>query len=246
MKATHAVILAGGLGTRISTLLGDVPKALATVGGRPFLEWKVNELTRNGITSATLLLGHGSAPITELLSTWQSKGRSRISLEVALDGPRLLGTGGALKQHIRSLPETFYLTYGDNLLDLPYQELQQMANQFPFASVIAVTDRIGSADTLNCLLCDGKVARHNKSGASEFNTLDYGVMLLQRQAVEAAAAQLNGPFDLSLILEALAEQGDLVAVMTRERYWEIGTPESLERLRDHVSTLAEQEVDRRR
>lgn len=235
MTTTHAVILAGGLGTRISSVLGEVPKALAPVGSKTFLQWKLSELFENGITTATFLLGHGSVAIREALSAHEACNQTTIDVEVALDGPTLLGTGGALAQHLESLPDAFYLTYGDNLLDLPYEALQERAAQTKLPCVLAVTHLIGAADRANCQVINGAVVRHDKTGAGEFTALDYGVMLLDRRSVEDAIAGLKGPFDLSRILGRLAERGQLAAAVTQMPYWEIGTAESLERLRAHVS-----------
>ena len=59
----EAIILAGGLGTRLAAKLNGVPKAMAPVAGRPFLEILLNQLKRAGCTRAVLSVGHLHAVI---------------------------------------------------------------------------------------------------------------------------------------------------------------------------------------
>lgn len=89
----HAVILLGGKGTRIAAHFPDRPKALVPVHGRPFLEWQLDWLKRNGIQRVQLAAGH----LAEVLATYLTT-RPPDGLEIALSRePEPLGTGGALK-----------------------------------------------------------------------------------------------------------------------------------------------------
>lgn len=221
---THAVVLAGGLGTRVSSVLGNRPKALADVAGRPFLDWKLDELERNSINHVTFLLGNGSEKIIEFLN-----GKDKaLEIHCIVDGPHLLGTGGALANALTHLPQNFFLTYGDNLLEMRYRELSKAAVRAETACALAVTADIGPADQPNSVVTGSKVSTYSKTYQANMTFLDYGVMLLNRFTVEAITQPLQPPFDLAAVLSMLADEGKLGAAITELPYWEIGTPQTLE------------------
>src|SRR6185295_12633734 len=91
----QAIILAGGLGTRLGARTRDLPKALLPIAGRPFLAWLVEALVRSGYRQLLLCIGHHGQQIVDHLGNGAGYG-----LEVAYsqDGERLLGTGGAIRQ----------------------------------------------------------------------------------------------------------------------------------------------------
>jgi len=64
-----AVILAGGLGTRLRKVVSDVPKSLAPIAGRPFLDWLLTALCRKGVDEVLLLLGYGAEKIMAFVGT---------------------------------------------------------------------------------------------------------------------------------------------------------------------------------
>lgn len=88
------VVLAGGLGTRISAITGNcIPKVLVDVAGRPFLDRKLHELAAQGVEEVILLTGHQGNMVQEHLAINPPIGLRVLCVD---DGPRLLGTGGAI------------------------------------------------------------------------------------------------------------------------------------------------------
>ncbi|MGH6660536.1 MAG: sugar phosphate nucleotidyltransferase [Rhodospirillales bacterium] len=101
LRDIDAVVLAGGLGTRIRRVLGGTPKLLASVGGRPFLEILVARLRQFGARRLVLGLGHGAHKVTAHLEAHPITGMDTV---VAVE-PKPLGTAGALRflrPHIES------------------------------------------------------------------------------------------------------------------------------------------------
>ena len=89
----QAVILLGGQGTRLAAQFPDLPKCLVPVAGRPFLEWQLDWLKRNGIRRVLLAAGHKAEVLEKHLA-----GRPADELDLFLSRePAPLGTGGALK-----------------------------------------------------------------------------------------------------------------------------------------------------
>lgn len=120
MKALrHAVIMAGGLGTRLAPLTNVVPKPLLPVGGQPVLELQLRHLRKCGIREVTLALNYKAELFRARLGDGRRLGlKLRYSIE---DKP--LGTAGPLTLLADRLHEPFLLLNGDILTDLDAREL---------------------------------------------------------------------------------------------------------------------------
>jgi D-glycero-alpha-D-manno-heptose 1-phosphate guanylyltransferase len=87
------IVLAGGLGTRLRGAVPDLPKCLAPIAGRPFLEWQLRSLAQRGISHFVLALGHGSEQVRDSLTQAWTSG---LSIEYVIER-EALGTGGATR-----------------------------------------------------------------------------------------------------------------------------------------------------
>jgi len=238
MKVTDAVVLAGGLGTRIRDTLGDVPKALADIHGKTLLARKLDELRANEISRAHILTGIGHAQVSEFLAVYRQS-HPFFQVFEHFDGDHPLGTGGAVFKVLPALPLHFFLTYGDSLLSLNYNLLEAAIQETGLPHAISATTNPGASDQFNCQVNDQRLIRYDKSGGSEMNSTDYGVLLFSRDQLNAEMATEVAPFDLGPIISRLAGQGQLSAVLTDERYLEVGTPRGLVEVRDHFETVSE-------
>ncbi len=137
----EAIVLAGGLGTRLRSVLPDAPKALAPIQGRPFLDYLLDYLASEGVKHACLALGYqadkileryGSSPLPVrpsegfLPQIGQWKG---LQLSASIEAEPL-GTGGALAQAIPHLqaPRLFILN-GDTFFPLPLSQMETYHTQ---------------------------------------------------------------------------------------------------------------------
>lgn len=89
----EAIVLAGGLGTRLRAKVSNVPKALAPIAGRPFLDWLLDDLRRHGIARVILATGYGS----EMIEDRYRAGHSGMSVAISRE-EKPLGTGGAIRR----------------------------------------------------------------------------------------------------------------------------------------------------
>lgn len=238
MKVTDAVVLAGGSGTRIRGTLGDLPKALAEVKGKPLLERKLDELRSNQISRAYILTGIGHLQVSAFLNSYR-KSHSSIRILEYSDGFQALGTGGALCRALPQLPAQFFLTYGDSLLGFDYQLLEVAAQQTGLPHAIATTTNPGPSDRFNCCVKDQRLIRYDKTGGEGMNSTDYGVLLCSRDDLAIEMESEVAPFDLSSTLSRLASRRQVSAVLTSERYLEIGTPQGLAHVRQHFNSVGE-------
>lgn len=223
----QAVILAGGLGTRMLPRTEIVPKILLPVAGRPFAEWLLERLGASGITEVVLCIGHLGGEVRRAL------GESRDGMRIGYveDGDRLLGTAGALRRALPALAETFLCTYGDSYLPFDYQAPLVDLRAHPEAlGTMAVFRNEDQFDRSNTEVQGEMVTRYEKQarGAPRDRSLDhidYGATALRREVI--AALPEGEPHDLAAVQRALAAAGKLRALVAERRFFEIGSPEGL-------------------
>jgi Nucleoside-diphosphate-sugar pyrophosphorylase involved in lipopolysaccharide biosynthesis/translation initiation factor 2B, gamma/epsilon subunits (eIF-2Bgamma/eIF-2Bepsilon) len=110
-KLTEAIILAGGLGTRLRSAVPDLPKCMAPVNGRPFIAYVIQHLQQQGIENFIFSLGYKHEFFIKFLSEQFSGLSYRLSIE---DEP--LGTGGAIQFACsKASAENIVITNGDTL-----------------------------------------------------------------------------------------------------------------------------------
>jgi D-glycero-alpha-D-manno-heptose 1-phosphate guanylyltransferase len=120
----EAIILAGGLGTRLRSSVPDLPKCMAPVGGRPFIAYITDYFRRAGIERFVFALGYKSAAFEEFFAREFAEGSYAVSLE---DSP--LGTGGAIRQACTVATENNVLVLnGDTFFRIDLAELSAFHN----------------------------------------------------------------------------------------------------------------------
>ena len=111
----QAVILAGGKGTRLRERLGDLPKPLVDIGGKPLLQRQLELLRKHGYTHAVLLVSHSYEKIVDFCAAR----RDAWGLSVdCLRDDQPLGTAGAVLAQLERLDDEFLVIYGDTMMDV--------------------------------------------------------------------------------------------------------------------------------
>lgn len=224
-------VLAGGLGSRVAHLTGShLPKALLPLDGRTFIDVKLEELREQGVEEVVLLVGHGSSALREHLGDGSAHGL-RISWHE--DGPSLLGTGGALRAALELLPERFWVTYGDTLLEVPMSEVEAaMADGDDIVmTVLANADRW---ETSNADVSDGRLTAYRKGDPLGTHThLDYGMLLMRRRAFRAWNS--GDVFDLGDVVDEALEAGRVAAFEVTRRFYDVGTGEAYEATKRYLA-----------
>ena len=226
----QAAILAGGLGTRLRPMTETVPKVLTSVRGRPFVEYQLDLLERSGIKDFVFCVGH----LGDLVERHLGDGRAfGCRVKYSYDGPRLLGPAGALRRARRLLHRRFFVTYGDAYLRAPYGDLMATLVASGKLAVMAVyrnENRFGKSDLV---VKDGSILRYDKKASAEgMDWINFGVTALRREALDLIPE--NQFFDEEAFYGALAERKELLAFEVKERFYEIGTPESLSEFEEFV------------
>jgi NDP-sugar pyrophosphorylase family protein len=227
----QAVILAGGLATRMHPRTLEVPKAMLEVAGRPFCDWQLELLARCRYERVVFCIAHLGRDIRAHVGDGSRFG---LSVEYSEEGESLLGTGGALRAASALLEETFLVTYGDSYLPFDYAEpLDALRGHPDCDGVMSVFKNVGQWDASN-VRTDGTWVLAYEKGTrdSTFDHIDYGAIALRRSAVlELPSGQRCG---LDVLQTRLAARRRLRACVTRERFYEIGSPEGLEALEQRL------------
>jgi len=227
-------LLAGGLATRLRPVTQTVPKALIPVGNRPFIDHQLDLLHRHGIRKVVLCLGHLGQMVQEHLGDGSSRG---FSLDCCFDGPRLLGTGGALRRALPQLSETFWVMYGDSYMEIDYRAILAAFDAKPQSlGLMTVLQNGGRWDKSNVIFRDGQLLRYDKKHPSpDMTFIDYGVALLRRPAVMRIPE--DQPFDLADLYTQLVEEKLMFGYEVTNRFYEIGTPQSWAEADEYLKTL---------
>lgn len=182
----EAVILAGGLGTRLRSLVADQPKSLADIGGRPFLDYLIAGLQREGIERIVVCVGHLGEQIERHLGDGSSLGVAiRYSREM-----EPLGTGGALRLALTLLEdETVLVTNGDSFLDFSLRDMLGL-HRSRGAQVTMALSRQVARGRYGAVEVDAQglvTAFREKPEASDAVLINAGVYLMERSAIEEIA-----------------------------------------------------------
>lgn len=172
------VVLAGGLGTRLSgTIPSGLPKPLAPVAGRPFLDHLLDWAIDRGADDIVLLTGHGSEAIGEHIGDEYRGTPVHYSVE-----PAQLGTGGALVNAGPLLAGEFILVNGDTFVEADLPALQRGLGRAPVVMglvEVGDTGRFGRVE-----VADGAVTGFHEKGASGPGLINAGVYALRRSVVD--------------------------------------------------------------
>lgn len=231
----QAVILAGGLATRMRPRTLDTPKALLEVADRPFIAWQLERIANSGFDRVLLCLGHLGEQVQALV---RDGAHFELSVDYSFDGPRLLGTAGALRKALEQLEDTFLVTYGDSYLPFDYSAPLRDLSQHPEAlGTMSVFKNEGRWDASNTAIAGELVARYEKaSGDPALDHIDYGATALRRSVIEGLAP--GEQYGLDAIQARLAREGRLRAYRAHERFYEIGSEEGLRELDEYLRQSA--------
>lgn len=226
-------ILAGGLASRMLPLTAMVPKALLDVAGQPFLFRQLRYLQGQGVDRVVLCTGY----LGEQIESEVGNG-SRFGLRVdySKDGPLPLGTGGALRQALPLLDQSFFVLYGDSFLPCDYRRVERAYESSGKPAILTVFRNKNQWDKSNVLFRDGVLVEYNKRAPDpEMEHIDYGLSVLSSDLLEEYP--LGQTLDLGDVYHDLSCQGRLAGIEVAEKFYEIGSPSGLQEAESYFLKL---------
>jgi len=226
-------VLAGGLGTRLYPATTTIPKSLIEVAGTPFVVHQLKLFSWHGIHDVVFCVGHFGDQIENFV---QDGSRFNLRVRYSYDGDRLRGTGGALMAALPLLGEEFLVTYGDAYLDINYNQVIDAFRASHAPALMTVYQNDDNWDKSNVELRDGLIAVYDKKNrTSEMRYIDYGLLALQRAALDDWAD--TEVFDLDEPLGVLAKAKRLAAFETTTRFYEVGSVTGIDDLIQHLRAI---------
>tara|TARA_B110000438_G_C15732738_1_gene614937 strand:+ start:536 stop:1246 length:711 start_codon:yes stop_codon:yes gene_type:complete len=218
------VILAGGLATRLRPITEKIPKSLVEVAGEPFICRQLKYLESQGVKKVTLCVGYLGEMIESVIGTGNQFG---LEINYSLDGPKLLGTGGAIKKALPLLGENFFVQYGDSFLPINYSSVEEAFNASQRLALMTILKNDNQWDKSNVSYLGNELVEYNKECPnSDMNYIDYGLGILSSRLFESY--EEDHPFDLSEIYKGLSHRSELEGYPVKHRFYEIGSHQGLE------------------
>jgi NDP-sugar pyrophosphorylase family protein len=221
MEHINLLVLAGGFGMRLRAAVSAVPKTLAPVVDRPFLQYQIENWVKQGVTGFTFLLHHQAASIEAFLASLRSEGWLNGCELRTLAEPRPLGTGGAIANAVQQMhfTDSFLVTNADTWLGSGIGRISE--TEAPSIATVSVED----SERYGALRLDQDrrvVAFEEKQGNAGPGWINAGLYHLHVRSFQDWNGQ---PFSLEReLLPNLVKAGELKAVPLQAEFIDIGVP----------------------
>ncbi|HEX2534929.1 MAG TPA: HAD-IIIA family hydrolase [Chitinophagaceae bacterium] len=224
-EVPDALVLAGGLGTRLRSVVADLPKCMAPVAGRPFLAFVIDALRRQGVRRFVFSLGYKH----ELITAYLEKEFPTLEYSIVVE-PEPLGTGGAIRLACSAAKtKDVVVVNGDTLFEVSLAAMMEVHNTRSADATLALKpmrdfDRYGVVE----LDDTGKIIRFREKQQYKEGLINGGVYLLNRERF----LNLSLPEKFSFEKEYLedTQSGHLLYGVVQDGYFiDIGIPEDFEK-----------------
>jgi D-glycero-alpha-D-manno-heptose 1-phosphate guanylyltransferase len=224
MRAEEAIILAGGFGTRLRSLVGDVPKPMAPVSGRPFLAWVLDNLAAQGLRRVILATGYMADKVQEATGArWRGMD---ITYSVEREP---LGTGGAVKLAAAQLHgDSAHVLNGDTFLRYSLSGLEDAAHA-AHAPIAVALAQVPDVARYGAVAVDGgRVTTFHEKGRHGPGLINAGSYYLSADALRALPMEAAFSFETA-VLRPQAAAGCLAAFTQTQEFIDIGIPDDFVR-----------------
>ncbi len=228
---SEAIVLVGGKGTRLHTLFPDIPKALVPVKERPFIDYVIGNLTKQGICRIVLAVGYLSQQLIDHLS-------KRTDVEIIYSAEEEpLGTGGAVKRAIKHINgDRFLALNGDSICCIDYYELYSFHQNLGVDLTVAVTKDMQRMDGGNVEVGKDNLVKafhekKRKEAGSMF--LNAGVYVFDKKTIELTHAPNVCSLEYD-IFPRMVNRRACAGFITDKPVLDIGTPERYLQAKDYM------------
>jgi len=214
----EAVVLAGGMGTRLRSAVPDLPKCMAPVAGRPFLAWLLDDLEAAGFGHIILSLGYRH----EAIENWVAERNNQARIDCVVEAEPL-GTGGGVRLALQKAEESdVFVLNGDTWFGVDYAAMARFHRRQGLLATLALKpmrdfDRYGEV----CCTPDGLIFAFKEKQACAQGLINGGVYLLQRGALAGCPERFSLERDF---FEPLAAEEKLAGFRSEGYFIDIGIP----------------------
>ena len=227
----QAVLLAGGLGTRLKSVVSDRPKPMALIEGKPFMEYVIHELSRHGITEIIFAVGYKDSMVEEYFGDGRKFG---VTVSYAYE-EELLGTAGAIKNAGKFITEEyFYVLNADTFYQIDYGRLLRIQQEKALDMALVLRQVPDVSRYGKAVLTDGLLTAFNeKTEEPGPGTINGGIYLLSRKLLEEIPAG-KVSLENEMIPRWLSEGRRLGGFVNNGYFIDIGIPEAYFQFQEDV------------
>lgn len=226
LRYSEAVVLAGGFGTRLKSVITDMPKPMAPVAGRPFLEHVLDELITQGVSRTVLAVSYKAEMVIEHFGA-SYKGME-ILYSVEADA---LGTGGGIRQAVgMTSGDAAFIVNGDTLFraGLKSMEESQLSSGVPLVVGLVEMRDFDRYGTVSFDAESGVLAGFHEKQPCEHGFINGGVYLVHKKLWDRRRLAAKFSFEKD-VLEAWVGEGNFRAVPFNAYFIDIGIPSDYEK-----------------
>jgi D-glycero-alpha-D-manno-heptose 1-phosphate guanylyltransferase len=229
----EAIILAGGLGTRLRTVVSDLPKCMAPVAGKPFLHYVLQHLLHQGIDKFIFSLGY----LSESIEAFLSENFQSVNYQLSIENEPL-GTGGAIQLAAQKATEKNVIVLnGDTLFAVDVKQLYHAHINYHSACTLSLKpmenfERYGAVE----LNDDRSVASFREKQFYRKGYINGGVYALNTEAFLQEGLPEKFSFEKEY-LEKKINQQKFYGFVQDKYFIDIGIPEDFERAQQEFATL---------
>ncbi|MBU3923835.1 MAG: nucleotidyltransferase family protein, partial [Nanoarchaeota archaeon] len=222
------VILVGGFGTRLREVVSDVPKPMALIAGKPFLEHQINFLKEFGLKDIILCVYYKADVIKSYFGDGRHFGVNLTYSEE--DVP--LGTAGAIKKAEKYIDGTFFVLNGDSYLDADLMKFLEFHKSMCFGGAsMVLTEAKDSSNYGSVLVENNKVVSFLEKGRIGVSKINAGVYLFEPSILDLIPS--GKKVSIEGIFPKLAEEGKLFGFLHNGYFIDIGRPETYHQFRQN-------------
>jgi D-glycero-alpha-D-manno-heptose 1-phosphate guanylyltransferase len=213
---TPVIILAGGFGTRLSTVVKDVPKPMAPINGKPFLHYIFKELQHQKIKQVVLSVGH----LKEVIQDYFQDSYLGISIQYAIENEPL-GTGGGIKHAFNFVEDDAFVLNGDTFFDIELSKLKKTDADISIAlKPMFNFDRYGTVELNN----ENRIVSFNEKKYCEHGLINGGVYYFKKSLFDKIETERKFSFEKD-ILEKHLHHLQIQGTVFDNYFIDIGIPE---------------------
>ncbi|EPT6722512.1 D-glycero-D-manno-heptose 1-phosphate guanosyltransferase [Campylobacter coli] len=211
----QAIVLAGGLGTRLRSVVQDLPKPMAPINGKPFLAFVLEYLKKQGITEIILSVSYKYELIQEYFKDEFHGMKIHYNIE-----KELLGTGGAIKDALKLVKNEVYVVNGDTFFDIDLKKLVLNGSKICIAlKQMQNFDRYGTVNVDE----QGIVTSFEEKVFKKQGLINGGIYLLKKDIFDEFSLEKKFSFE-----KFLQENFELLKIQTQifnDYFIDIGVPQ---------------------
>jgi NDP-sugar pyrophosphorylase family protein len=222
----QVVILAGGLGTRLSPITQKTPKVMVPIKGKPFLLHITHLLANQGIRDSVFCIGYLGDVVKDFFKKSEA---TKLRIRFSEDGGKLLGTGGALKHAQKLLDDCFCVINGDTFIPIDYKDLWHVFIKRGKKALMVVNRNEEDSGVKNNVALDDDllvIGYDKEKPDHHFKYVDAGLLILRRETLDIIGDQQPISLEEGLY-PSLIQQKELAAYICEQKFFDIGTPERL-------------------